>query len=166
MANQTDSSSSHMEIHLGENEYGAESGWVEAKTHCDHLASLSSDLTHIPIPSTPCNRCQHPSENWLCLSCKVVLCSRFVNKHMLEHYKQTTHCVALSYSDLSVWCFACDSYLDVQSIQQLRPVHETAYILKFGETPPLWFVESSGTEIKPPARDMPSSSRIWYGFQR
>ncbi|KAE8672813.1 Ribosomal protein S14p/S29e family protein [Hibiscus syriacus] len=118
---------------------GAESGWVEPKTHCDHLASLSSDLAHIPIPSTPCN-------------------SRFVNKHMLEHYKQTTHCVALSYSDLSVWCFACDSYLDVHSIQQLRPVHETAYILKFDEAPPLQSVESSRTEDKPPARDMPSSS--------
>ena len=36
--------------------YGAESGWVEARTSCDHLASLSSDLVHIPTPETPCNR--------------------------------------------------------------------------------------------------------------
>lgn len=36
--------------------YGSESGWVEAKSYCDHLASLSSDLTHIPTPDTPCNR--------------------------------------------------------------------------------------------------------------
>lgn len=42
-------------------------------------------------------RCQHPSENWLCLSCKDVLCSRFVNKHMLQHFHQTNHCLALSY---------------------------------------------------------------------
>lgn len=42
-------------------------------------------------------RCQHPSENWLCLSCKDVLCSRFVNKHMLQHFHQTSHCLALSY---------------------------------------------------------------------
>ncbi|KAK9007713.1 hypothetical protein V6N11_074632 [Hibiscus sabdariffa] len=161
MADQAGSSSSHLETHLEEDDYdliyGAESGWVEAKTHCDHLASLSSDLAHIPIPDTPCNRCQHPSENWVCLCCKVVLCSRFVNKHMLEHYKQTTHSVALSYSDLSVWCFACDSYLDAQLIQQLRPVHETAYILKFGEAPPFRSVESSRTEDKP-SMDKPSSS--------
>ena len=39
-------------------------------------------------------------------------------------------------SDLSVWCFACDAYLDAGVIQQLRPVYETAYILKFGEAPP------------------------------
>ncbi|KAK8626919.1 hypothetical protein V6N13_134548 [Hibiscus sabdariffa] len=142
MADQAGSSSSHLETHLEEDDYdliyGAESGWVEAKTHCDHLASLSSDLAHIPIPDTPCN-------------------SRFVNKHMLEHYKQTTHSVALSYSDLSVWCFACDSYLDAQLIQQLRPVHETAYILKFGEAPPFRSVESSRTEDKP-SMDKPSSS--------
>ncbi|MBA0799136.1 hypothetical protein Gohar_009668 [Gossypium harknessii] len=118
--------------------YGAESGWVEAKTHCDHLPSLSSDLTHIPIPSTPCS-------------------SRFVNKHMLEHYQQTTHSIALSFSDLSVWCFACDSYLDAQLIQQLRPFHETAYILKFGQAPPFRSVESSRVEDKP-AMDVPSSS--------
>ncbi|KAK4405175.1 Histone deacetylase 6 [Sesamum angolense] len=76
---------------------GSESGWVEARTHCDHLGSLSSDLIHIPPPGTPCNRCQHPEENWLCLCCKDVLCSRFVNKHMLEHYQQMHHNLALSY---------------------------------------------------------------------
>ncbi|XP_062021681.1 RING finger protein ETP1-like isoform X2 [Rosa rugosa] len=77
--------------------YGAELGWVDACTSCDHLPSLSSDLVHIPTPDTNCNRCQHPSENWLCLCCKEVLCSRFVNKHMLQHYQQINHCVALSY---------------------------------------------------------------------
>ncbi|TVU50070.1 hypothetical protein EJB05_01425 [Eragrostis curvula] len=39
-------------------------------------------------------------------------------------------------SDLSVWCFACDSYLDVQAILELRPVYEVAHLLKFGERPP------------------------------
>lgn len=44
-------------------------------------------------------------------------------------------------SDLSVWCFTCDAYLDAQVIMQLRPVYETAYILKFGEAPPFRTVE-------------------------
>jgi hypothetical protein len=43
----------------------------------------------------------------------------------------------LGNSDLSVWCFSCDAYLDAQVILQLRPVYETAYLLKFGEAPPL-----------------------------
>lgn len=47
------------------------------------------------------------------------------------------HWVILSNSDLSVWCFSCDAYLDAHVIQQLRPVHEMAYVLKFGELPPV-----------------------------
>ncbi|KAH9655728.1 hypothetical protein KPL70_022408 [Citrus sinensis] len=78
--------------------FGAESGWVRHLTSCDHLiASLSSDLARIPNPDTPCNRCQHPRGNWLCLCCKEVLCSRYVNKHMLQHYQETNHSVALGY---------------------------------------------------------------------
>lgn len=65
---------------------------------------------------------------------------------MLQHYNETTHCLALSYSDLSVWCFQCDSYLDAQVIQKLRPVYETAYILKFGEAPPFRTIELTGLE--------------------
>ncbi|CAK7330103.1 unnamed protein product [Dovyalis caffra] len=128
MANQAGASSTSLLLGFEDDEsdliYGAESGWVEARTSCDHLASLSSDLSHIPTPDTPCN-------------------SRFVNKHMLQHFQQTSHCLALSYSDLSVWCFACDSYLDAQLIMQLRPVYETAYILKFGEAPPFRSIRCS-----------------------
>ncbi|XP_012093100.1 histone deacetylase 6 [Jatropha curcas] len=149
MANEASGSSSSLPLKRGfeeEDEFmilGSESGWVEARTSCDHLGSLSSDLSHIPTPDTSCYRCHHPNENWVCLSCKDVLCSRFVNKHMLQHYQQMNHCVALSYSDLSVWCFACDAYLDAQVIVQLRTVYETAYILKFGEAPPFRTVEYS-----------------------
>ncbi|KAM7265642.1 hypothetical protein ACFE04_003325 [Oxalis oulophora] len=123
--------------------YGAESGWVDAKTHCDHLSSslLSShDLRRIPTPHTPCN-------------------SRFVNKHMLEHFQQTnSHCVALSFSDLSVWCFSCDSYLDAQVIEQLRPVHETAYLLKFGQPPPFRTIEAQQVPADDNSQNRPSSS--------
>jgi len=44
-------------------------------------------------------------------------------------------------SDLSVWCFRCDSYLDVQAILELRPVYEIAHLLKFGERPPFRSLE-------------------------
>ncbi|CAI9104298.1 OLC1v1002939C1 [Oldenlandia corymbosa var. corymbosa] len=136
---------------------GSESGWVEARTRCDHLGLLSSDLTHIPTPDTACYGCQHPQENWLCLSCKDVLCSRFVNKHMLHHFHQKNHPLALSFSDLSVWCFSCDAYLDAQAILSLRPVYETAYILKFGEAPPFRAVVNlhpgeDGASAAPPAK--------------
>ncbi|KAG6489477.1 hypothetical protein ZIOFF_050746 [Zingiber officinale] len=87
----------------------AESHWVEALTTCDHLSSL----------------CHHPAENWLCLSCKDVFCSRFINKHMVNHHQEIGHCLSLSFSnDLSVWCFNYDAYLDVQVAVKCRPLTE------------------------------------------
>ncbi|OVA17096.1 Histone deacetylase superfamily [Macleaya cordata] len=149
MANEA-SSSVVREEHVLEEDllmYGSASGWVEARTSCDHLSSLSSDLSHIPTPDTTCNRCHHLVENWLCLCCKEVLCSRFVNQHMLEHYRERNHCLALSFSDLSVWCFCCDAYLDAQVIVELRSVYETAYRLKFGEAPPLRMSAGSENQV-------------------
>ncbi|KMZ69809.1 Ubiquitin carboxyl-terminal hydrolase [Zostera marina] len=131
------SASSAMILEEVDDLIGAESGWVEAKTSCDHLHTLSFDLYHIPHIDTPCNICQHTRENWICLICKDILCSRFVNKHMFNHYQETGHCLALSYSDLSVWCFNCDAYLDAEFITQLRPIHESAYLFKFGVRPPI-----------------------------
>ncbi|KAF8661114.1 hypothetical protein HU200_057220 [Digitaria exilis] len=132
------------EVDLGDL-YGAAAGWVEARTSCPHLGTLlpagAVDVTRVPPPDSPCSRCHHPAENWLCLICKDVLCSRFINKHMLCHYQEIGHCLALSFSDLSVWCFACDSYLDVQAIAELRPVYEVAHLLKFGERPPFRSLE-------------------------
>lgn len=49
-------SNSHEEEDQEDLLYGAESGWVDALTSCDHLPSLSSDLLHIPDPNTPCLR--------------------------------------------------------------------------------------------------------------
>ncbi|XP_059652544.1 uncharacterized protein LOC132299756 [Cornus florida] len=129
----------------------SKSAWVEARTTCNHLASLSSDLTHFPTLDTPCNRCHHPDDNWLCLCCKDVLCSRYVNNHMLDHFQQSKHCVALGYSDLSVWCHLCNAYLDAQVILPLRPVYETVYKLKFGEareSPPSQAIEYLQIEDK------------------
>lgn len=78
------------------------------------------------------------TENWLCLQCGVVGCSRYVNGHGLLHYKATLngdekgpdgagHCIAASLSDLSVWCHACGAYLRhtdldplVKKLEQLK----------------------------------------------
>ncbi|KAG6522271.1 hypothetical protein ZIOFF_019409 [Zingiber officinale] len=80
--------------------FGVESRWVEAGTTCDHLPSLCYDLSQIPLPVPPAQgnfRCHHPVENRLCLSCKDVFYSRFINKHMGNHHQETGHCLALSF---------------------------------------------------------------------
>jgi len=40
-----------------------------------------------------------------------VHCSRYVNGHMEIHRNTRSHAMALSYADLSVWCYNCDAYV-------------------------------------------------------
>eukprot|EP01126_Amoeba_proteus_P035281 TRINITY_DN3550_c0_g1_i3.p1 TRINITY_DN3550_c0_g1~~TRINITY_DN3550_c0_g1_i3.p1 ORF type:complete len:195 (-),score=30.64 TRINITY_DN3550_c0_g1_i3:61-645(-) len=44
---------------------------------------------------------------------------------------QEGHCLAASLSDLSVWCYVCDSYIKHDSLQQLLVKME---VLKFGDS--------------------------------
>jgi uncharacterized UBP type Zn finger protein len=68
-------------------------------------------------------------ENWICLQCGVIRCSRYVNGHGIAHYEVTVtsdpgddhagHCVGVSLADLSVWCYACQAYLEDPTVQRL-----------------------------------------------
>ena len=40
------------------------------------------------------------------------------------------HCLALSFSDLSVWCYLCDDYVDNP---RLYPIKNAVHRDKFGE---------------------------------
>ena len=82
---------------------------VEAITTCPHIPTPISSKVFI---DTPCKECNEPQENWQCLTCSTILCSRYRHGHMLEHFSNTKdHAVCLSYSDLSVWCFICENYV-------------------------------------------------------
>ncbi|KAL8604378.1 hypothetical protein ACOMHN_028141 [Nucella lapillus] len=74
-----------------------------------------------------------------------VFCSRYVKEHMLFHSVGEEHMVVLSYSDLSVWCYACDDYIDNQAI---LPMKSAAHHHKFGEYLP-GPGEMEGLETKP-----------------
>mmetsp|Transcript_7488 Transcript_7488/g.20233 ORF Transcript_7488/g.20233 Transcript_7488/m.20233 type:complete len:274 (-) Transcript_7488:236-1057(-) len=98
-------------------------------------------------------------ENWLCLHCGVTRCSRYVNGHGVDHWKSTKavsgtaglpsrkqsiddhpemsftedeagHCIAVSLSDLSVWCHECNAYLIDK--EKIDPIVKSLQILKFG----------------------------------
>ena len=94
------------------------------------------------------------TENWLCLECGVVRCSRYVNGHALQHWQDTTvttthntsststsnatnsdqdgHCLAVSLSDLSVWCHQCQAYLVTHGVHPaLQHIVQTLEQLKF-----------------------------------
>lgn len=98
-------------------------------------------------------------ENWLCLTCGQVFCSRYVNGHGLQHWKDTVsssegpappltstsddaataasegHCVAVSLADLSVWCHVCGAYL-VHDETILKPIVSQLEQWKFARSEP------------------------------
>lgn len=76
--------------------------------------------------------CTSQKENWLCLHCGVVRCSRYVHGHGVDHFNETQHCVQVSLSDLSVWCHTCEAYLETHTSETLRPITEHLERVKFG----------------------------------
>lgn len=77
----------------------------------------------------PCKDCQNCGENWTCLTCAEIFCSRYVKQHMVKHNEETSHPIALSFSDLSFWCYSCDSYVKSGRFEK---VHNHFYKDKFG----------------------------------
>jgi len=86
----------------------------------------------------PCDVCNDGTENWICLACRMPVCSRFVRGHAEEHWIDTLmmsggedqHSLVLSTRDLSVWCYACNCYV---KHERLLPLLTRAEALKFGE---------------------------------
>jgi len=88
-------------------------------TWCPHLELICSDLDMKWTSKTPCSVCHDLSENWVCLTCHQVNCGRYIGGHMRNHNEETGHMMTLSFSDLSVWCYACDSYVDHSVLRQI-----------------------------------------------
>jgi NAD-dependent SIR2 family protein deacetylase len=88
---------------------------VSPKLDCPHEKDIEWEKVKEKMtPETvfsPCVKCNDKSENWMCLSCNSILCSRFVSGHMAEHFEETQHPIAFSFTDASFWCYLCDSYL-------------------------------------------------------
>eukprot|EP00927_Polykrikos_kofoidii_P057434 TRINITY_DN5157_c0_g2_i1.p1 TRINITY_DN5157_c0_g2~~TRINITY_DN5157_c0_g2_i1.p1 ORF type:complete len:548 (-),score=87.70 TRINITY_DN5157_c0_g2_i1:15-1658(-) len=119
---------------LGE-EFDESSGFsVLARTFCPHLEGATLFVpTGISIDAQ-CSVCGE-DEAWICGICGAALCSRYKNKHMAIHAENEHHKIGLSLSDLSVWCFECDSYLDVYAIPAVQPLYAAAHLAKFGHRP-------------------------------
>ncbi|XP_064631890.1 histone deacetylase 6-like isoform X3 [Lineus longissimus] len=102
---------------------------VMPRPWCPHLSMIG------PLPdkgldaNAPCLDCEAVGENWVCLICYKVYCSRYVNEHMLFHGIATEHPLVLSYADLSIWCYACNDYIHNDA---LLPAKQSAHLSKFG----------------------------------
>lgn len=117
---------------------------VVAITDCPHLefvgtadvmARCGTVAEGVGAPS--CEVCHDQSEVWVCLHCGLQGCSRFVEGHAASHNEQNGHPLAISLSDMSCWCYSCESYLDVFNLPALHDVFRFLYRLHFGEEPAL-----------------------------
>ncbi|KAH8266823.1 hypothetical protein KR026_004810 [Drosophila bipectinata] len=80
---------------------------------CPHLSLLRPEEVPKSINTrAACSECESCVENWMCLSCRTVACGRYVNEHMQLHCFESEHPLVMSLRDLSVWCYACSSYID------------------------------------------------------
>lgn len=174
-------------------------GPVTPIDHCPHLAQHCT-IAISQLPRQPAHTvCSYTTndnddsrctgtENWLCLECGVIRCSRYVHGHGLQDWQETAtatatattssnsdekkeavspqklsssatttaetavksntknnpnskngtkgqdgHCLAVSLSDLSVWCHQCQAYVLVTSSQQahLQTIVQTLEARKF-----------------------------------
>lgn len=99
---------------------------IEPKTDCPHqdgicgLGLTADEIFHRSHESCGgirgnrqgrCLACHSSEENWLCMSCFEIHCSREVQGHMVDHHAATGHPLVFSLSDASFWCYECDSYV-------------------------------------------------------
>lgn len=89
---------------------GSESGHVSPIANCPHVDPFLKDTETIDANAS-CFGCEEKKENWICLTCFITGCSRFQHAHMKQHNEESKHPIALSFSDLSIWCYECDSYI-------------------------------------------------------
>ncbi len=105
----------------------ADGGAVEPKSSCPHLWSafdfdVPRKINRHLLFDEPCADCGSVQEEWICLSCCRVSCSRFVNGDAEMHWMSTLesdspHCVSMSRRDLSIWCYACNCYIKHGALQ-------------------------------------------------
>ena len=108
---------------------------VYPKKSTPHLDCISTDpLDGAKALSAVCARCGE-DEVWICLQCHEPLCSRYKNGCAKKHAEESNHHIAVSLSDLSVWDFGQDCYLDVYAIPKLRAPYASLHLAKFGEAP-------------------------------
>ncbi|XP_073328997.1 ubiquitin carboxyl-terminal hydrolase 3 [Pagrus major] len=116
---------------------------------CPHLnsnVSCSVDSSRFPhgAPSSwCCNVCRSNKSPWICLTCLVVHCGRYVNGHAKKHFEESQvvsvsqkkgekqekekshHSVCMDCSNHSVFCYRCDDFVvNDTKLGQVQKVRE------------------------------------------
>ncbi|XP_020290831.1 histone deacetylase 6 isoform X2 [Pseudomyrmex gracilis] len=110
---------------------------------CPHVDTVNDVPPNGIDVASPCAECGSTAENWICLQCYTVHCARYVNQHAMQHAEEHEHPIALSFTDISVWCYGCESYINHP---RLYPARNAAYQSKFNEEL-VWTYGESNTNI-------------------
>jgi len=106
---------------------------VNPKRDCPHFSNQVRlaivEKVNDVYKTNACSSCQDTNENWMCLTCSHTYCSRYVKGHAKQHFKDTSHSIAISFSDLSLWCYSCNDYIAHQNLQSIV---QAVSIAKFG----------------------------------
>lgn len=108
---------------------------VSPKEDCPHedlldFQAIASHLIKEKLKAA-CKDCNATHENWMCLLCYDVFCSRYSNSHMVKHNESKGHQLAQSFADGSFWCYSCDSYVYSKNFHTLAIKFST---IKFPES--------------------------------
>ncbi|XP_012058675.1 PREDICTED: LOW QUALITY PROTEIN: histone deacetylase 6 [Atta cephalotes] len=107
---------------------------------CPHLFTVNEVPPGGIDVTTPCVECASIAENWICLQCYTVHCARSINQHAMQHAEEFEHPITLSFSDISVWCYSCEAYVDNPRLYAAR---NAAHQSKFNEELPWTYSESA-----------------------
>ncbi|XP_018376605.1 PREDICTED: histone deacetylase 6 isoform X2 [Trachymyrmex cornetzi] len=107
---------------------------------CPHLFTVNEVPPGGIDVTTPCAECASIAENWICLQCYTVHCARSINQHAMQHAEEFEHPITLSFSDISVWCYGCETYVDNPRLYAAR---NAAHQSKFNEALPWTYSESA-----------------------
>ncbi len=110
--------------------------YEECKDHFRKPTGGLKDDTEYSVQGKP--TCPQ-GENWWCLKCGGVYCSRYVNGHGVKHYEEQQnqdnpnkeHCVMIGLADLSVWCHVCGAYLETHHNKRLSSILQRLQDIKF-----------------------------------
>uniref|UniRef100_A0A667YW45 Ubiquitin carboxyl-terminal hydrolase n=1 Tax=Myripristis murdjan TaxID=586833 RepID=A0A667YW45_9TELE len=116
---------------------------------CPHLNSNvcfavdSSRLPHGTPSSWCCNVCRSNKSPWVCLTCLIVHCGRYVNGHAKKHFEESQvlgssqkkgekqereknhHSVCMDCSNYSIFCYRCDDFaVNDTKLGQVQKVRE------------------------------------------
>ncbi|EZA54635.1 histone deacetylase 6 isoform X1 [Ooceraea biroi] len=109
---------------------------------CPHLFTVNEVPPSGIDVTSPCVECGSTAENWICLQCYTVHCARSINQHAMQHATEFEHPITLSFSDISVWCYGCEAYIDNPRLYAAR---NAAHQSKFNEELPWTYNEITNT---------------------